>query len=164
MRVKLSKAVKMFFGNSSLEMVYFEAIANALDAGADKIDIIISARDYSQPETLTISIEDNGGGFTDERFSKFSNLFDVDDTTHKGLGRLIYLCYFEKTLILSNYNDYYTRSFEFSDAFKEESEIVKKAQRIDNGTKLTMSGYTLDRLRQYSYIQPIYLKNKISER
>ena len=54
MRVKLSKAVKMFFGTSSLETVYFEAIANALDAGATKIDIIISAQDYSQPETLTI--------------------------------------------------------------------------------------------------------------
>ena len=31
MKVKLSQAVKMFFGNSSLEMVYFEAIANAWD-------------------------------------------------------------------------------------------------------------------------------------
>jgi hypothetical protein len=37
MQVKLSQAVKMFFGNSSLEMVYFEAIANALDAGANEI-------------------------------------------------------------------------------------------------------------------------------
>jgi len=31
MRVKLSKAVKMLLGNSSLEMVYFEAIVNTLD-------------------------------------------------------------------------------------------------------------------------------------
>jgi len=164
MRVKLSKAVKIFFGNSSLEMVYFEAIANALDACASKIEITISARDYKQPETLTIIIEDNGVGFTDERFSKFSNLFDVEDTIHKGLGRLIYLCYFEKTQIASNYNDFYTRSFEFSDAFKEESEVVKNEQQVNNGTKLTMSGYALDRLRQHSYIQPDYLKNKILEK
>lgn len=164
MRVKLSKAVKMFFGNSSLEMVFFEAIANALDAYATKIDIDIFARDYSQPETLTITIEDNGVGFTGERFSKFSNLFDVEDTTHKGLGRLVYLCYFEKILISSNYDDYYTRNFEFSDAFQEKSEVVKNEQKNVNGTKLFMSGYVLDRLRQYSYIQPNCLKNNILEK
>jgi hypothetical protein len=164
MRVKLNKAVKMFFGNSSLEMVYFEAIANALDAGATKIDIAISAQDYSQPETLTVEISDNGIGFTDERFQKFSNLFDVDDTTHKGLGRLVYLCYFEKTLVSSNYDDYFSRKFEFSDAFNEESEIVKNESKNNSGTTLLMSGYTLERLRQHSYIQPTYLKGKILEK
>lgn len=164
MRVQLSKAVKMFFGNSSLEMVYFEAIANALDAGATEIGITISAQDYSQPETLIIEIEDNGVGFTDERFKKFSNLFDVDDTTHKGLGRLIYLCYFEKTLISSNYEDFFCRRFEFSDAFNEESKVVKNEDKSKNGTKLIMSGYTLGRLRQHSYLQPAYLKNRFLEK
>ncbi|MDR1882293.1 MAG: ATP-binding protein, partial [Prevotella sp.] len=164
MRVKLSKAVKMFFGNSSLEMVYFEAIANALDAGATQVDIVIFAKDYSQPETLTIKISDNGVGFTDERFGKFSNLFDVDDTTHKGLGRLVYLCYFEKTFISSNYNDYFCRTFEFSDAFDDKSEITENKDKNKNGTKLSMSGYTLGRLRQYNYLQPPYLKNKFLEK
>lgn len=164
MRVKLSKAVKMFFGNSSLEMVYFEAIANALDAGASKINITISAQDYSQPETLTISIEDNGAGFTDDRFKKFSNLFDVDDSTHKGLGRLVYLCYFEKATITSNYDDFYSRKFEFSDAFEENSEVIKNANNNNNGTKISMSGYTLSRLAQHGYIQPNYLKIRILEK
>ena len=164
MRVKLSKAVKMFFGNSSLEFVYFEAIANALDAGATKIGITISAQDYSQPETLTISIEDNGVGFTEERFNKFSNLFDVDDSTHKGLGRLVYLCYFEKTIITSNYNEFYSRNFEFSDIFEGKSEVVKNENKNENGTKLSMSGYTLTRLAQYSFIQPNYLRNRILEK
>jgi len=164
MRVKLSKAVKMFFGNSSLEMVYFEAIANALDAGATKIGITISAQDYSQPETLTISIEDNGVGFTDERFGKFGNLFDVDDSTHKGLGRLVYLCYFEKTTITSNYNNLYIRKFEFSDAFEGKSEVAKNDKENSNGTKLSMSGYTLTKLAQHSFIQPNYLKNRILEK
>lgn len=164
MRVKLSKAVKMFFGNSSLEMVYFEAIANALDAGATKIGITISAQDYSQPETLTISIEDNGIGFTDERFGKFSNLFDVDDSTHKGLGRLAYLCYFEKTTITSYYEDFYSRKFEFSDVFEGKSEIVKNSNENTNGTKLSMSGYTLTKLAQHSFIQPNYIKNRVLEK
>jgi len=164
MRVKLSKAVKMFFGNSSLEMVYFEAIANALDAGATKIGITISAQDYSQPETLTITIEDNGVGFTDERFEKFSKLFDVDDSTHKGLGRLVYLCYFEKTVIASTYEDFYSRKFEFSDTFEEKSEVVKNENKNSNGTKLFMSGYTLTKLAQHNYIQPNPLKNRILEK
>lgn len=65
MQVKLSQAVKMFFGNFSLEMVYFEAIANALDAGANEITISINAKALNQPETLQIEISDNGSGFTD---------------------------------------------------------------------------------------------------
>ena len=78
MKVKLSQAVKMFFGNSSLEMVYFEAIANALDANATEINIRIFTKALNLPETLQIEILDNGQGFTDERYKKFSNLFDVD--------------------------------------------------------------------------------------
>jgi len=154
----------MFFGNSSLEMVYFEAIANALDAGATKIDIDISAQDYSQPETLYISIQDNGIGFTDERFAKFSNLFDVDDSKHKGLGRLVFLCYFEKTVITSNYKDFYFRKFEFSDAFNGESEIIKNEDISTSETKLSLSGYTLTKLAQHSFIQPSFIKNRILEK
>ena len=57
MKVKLSEAVKIFFSNSSLEMVFFEAISNSLDAEATKIDIDISIESFSQPETLTIEIK-----------------------------------------------------------------------------------------------------------
>ena len=95
MKVKLGQAVKMFFGNSSLEMLYFEAVANALDAGAREIKINIAAKANNQPESIQIIISDNGVGLTDERYQRFSNLFDVDDRSHKGLGRLVYLCYFE---------------------------------------------------------------------
>jgi uncharacterized protein (UPF0332 family) len=161
MRVKLNRAVKVFFGNSSLEMVYFEAIANALDAGATKIDIAISIQDYSRPETLVLTIKDNGVGFTDERFGKFSNLFDVEDSKHKGLGRLIYLCYFEKTLITSNYNDYFCRMFEFSDTFNEESNVTKNNNKSSSGTTLSMSGYILRKIAKNDYLQPQYLKNSI---
>jgi hypothetical protein len=164
MRVKLSKAVKMFFGNSSLETVYFEAVANALDAGATKIEINISAQDYSMPDTLIIEIKDNGIGFTDERFERFGKLFDVDESSHKGLGRLVYLCYFEKTNISSSYNKYYKRTFEFSDNFEEKSNIEKQDNELESGTKLSMSGYTLTRLANHSFIQPRYLKRRILER
>lgn len=161
MRVKLNKAVKMFFANSSLEMVYIEAIANALDAGAKKIDINISARDYSQPETLAISIEDDGAGFTDDRFAKFSNLFDVDESSHKGLGRLVYLCYFENVSVISFYNRFNQRTIQFSEGFDGESVVTVLPTERNSGSKFSMSGYTLTKLAQYSYVQPKYLKNKI---
>ncbi len=90
MEVKLSQAVKMFFGNSSLEMVYFEAIANSLDAEATEITIEISAKSAKEVGTLNISILDNGLGFTNDRFKRFCKLFDVDENSHKGLGRRIH--------------------------------------------------------------------------
>lgn len=161
MRVKLNKAVKLFFGNSSLEMVYFEAIANSLDAEATKINIVISAKDYSQPETLTISIKDNGVGFTDDRFDKFSNLFDVDESSHKGLGRLVYLCYFENITISSTYSGNKQRIFDFSEGFDGESEVKTLPQKGSSGTILSMNGYMLTRLAQYSFVQPKYLKDRI---
>lgn len=161
MKVKLSKAVKMFFGNSSLEMVYFEAIANALDAGATNIHININAKNYSQPETLTLEIVDNGLGFTDERFNKFSRLFDVDESTHKGLGRLVYLCYFEKVSISSIFNERYRRTFEFSDNFDGESKVELNTRKEDSGTIIKLSNYTLSKLKQYSFVQPKHIKEKI---
>ena len=39
MNINIAKAIKQFFPNPSMEMVYFEAIANSLDAEADKIDL-----------------------------------------------------------------------------------------------------------------------------
>ena len=63
MKVKLGQAVKMFFGNSSLEMVYTEAVANALDAEASEININIWADALNKPNTLEITIKDNGIGF-----------------------------------------------------------------------------------------------------
>lgn len=161
MKVKLSKAVKLFFGNSSLEMVYFEAIANALDANATQININIEAKDYSQPETLVINITDNGEGFTDERYSKFSNLFDVEDASHKGLGRLVYLCYFEKIKITSRYKDTYQRDFEFSDSFDETQCLVTQHDKGGNGSTLSMSGYTLAKLGKNEYLSPKYIKDRV---
>ena len=94
MNVKLSQAVKRCDLSSSLEMVFREAVTNSLDAKATQITIDIDLKAFGQPETLTVTVTDNGEGFTDARYAKFSKLFDVDDGKLKGLGRLVYLCYF----------------------------------------------------------------------
>ncbi len=41
MKINLKQAVRYFFNNPSLELVYVEAVANSIDAGATKIDIEI---------------------------------------------------------------------------------------------------------------------------
>jgi hypothetical protein len=163
MKVKLGQAVKMFFGNSSLEMVYFEAIANALDAGATEINIDIKAKALNQPETIQIGISDNGFGFTDDRYKKFSNLFDVDENSHKGLGRLVYLCYFDTVKVTSNFDDTFKREFDFTETFSEEDAKVVIVPKTKSGTILQMSSYTLSKLKKYDFLFPTYLKNRILE-
>ena len=146
MKVKLSEAVKIFFSNSSLEMVFFEAISNSLDAEATKIDIDISIESFSQPETLTIEIKDNGVGFDNDRYKKFSNLFDVDENTHKGLGRLVYLCYFENIYVESVFNNTQKRTFNFSEQFDEKKYKLTTIAPTENGTILKMKQYILQKV------------------
>lgn len=161
MQVKLSQAVKMFFGNSSLEMVFFEAIANALDAEANKITISISAKALSQPETLLIEISDNGLGFTDERYSKFSKLFDVEESSHKGLGRLVYLCYFDNVQVTSYYDKVNLREFDFNEGFDQNNFKTTIVSETVPGTAFKMTSYALQRIAKNEYINADYLKHRI---
>lgn len=163
MKVKLGQAVKMFFGNSSLEMVFFEAIANALDADATQIDISIYISALNKPESLLVTIADNGVGFTDERYKKFSNLFDVDESSHKGLGRLVYLCYFDDIRVSSHFRGTKKREFAFSEQFDEQKFTVSTVKRMPTGTVLNMSGYLLQKIAKSEYLQPVKLKNRILE-
>ncbi len=162
MEVKLSQAVKMFFGNSSLEMVYFEAIANSLDAEASEINIDISAKTYKEVETLKITIEDNGIGFNDDRYKKFCRLFDVEEKSHKGLGRLVFPCYFETIEIESIYENY-KRTFAFTEDLNEKSCVIVPIESKKRGTTIQMHDYTFTKLKAYNYIQPLYLKQRILE-
>ena len=164
MEVDVKKAVKMFFSNSSFEMIYFEAIANSLDAGATHIDIIIRTTRGGGIKNLTLEINDNGVGFDDTRYGKFSKLFNVEEQSHKGLGRLVYLCYFDKVAIESVYSNTQKRTFQFSESFKGKGDdILSTIPHTSNGTKLFMSGFSGERLHKNEYIQPQYLKKAILE-
>lgn len=161
MKVKLDQAVKMFFGSSSLEMVYFEAISNALDAEADEININISIDAINRAETLNISISDNGLGFDDWRYKKFSNLFDVEESSHKGLGRLVYLCYFEKVLVQSVFEKNKQRVFTFSEGFDEKDFEMNIVEDSIFGTVLFMQNCLLQKVATYDFLLPKNLKAKI---
>lgn len=164
MEVDVKKAIKMFFSNSSFEMIYFEAIANSLDAGATHIDIIIRTARGKDIKNLTLEINDNGVGFDDTRFGKFSKLLNVEEQSHKGLGRLVYLCYFDNVAVESVYSNTRKRTFQFTESFKGKGDdILSSIPHTPNGTKLFMSGFSGDRLHKNEYIQPPYLKKAILE-
>lgn len=163
MKVKLNQAVKMLFGKSSLEMIYFEAIANSLDANATEINIKIEIENFNKPKSLKIKISDNGEGFTDERYKKFSNLFDVDEASHKGIGRLVYLCYFNNVNVKSYYNGNKKREFDFSEKFDDKIDVRENVETGNSGTTFAMKNYSLQKLGKQNFIQAEYLKKRITE-
>lgn len=156
MEVNVYNARKQFFGQSALEWVYIEAVANALDANATVIDIDIKINSFTEPESLAITIRDNGDGFTDERFDKFSRLLEIDDQKHKGLGRLVYLNYFKNVGITSEYKGK-RRRFVFNDNFKGLSNI-EDVETVTQGSTLQFYDFYRDRIKTYGYLEPDYLK------
>lgn len=163
MEVNVQKAVKMFFSNSSFEMIYSEAFANALDAGANEIRINISLPDPTQIQNLNLEISDNGVGFDDCRFDKFSKLFDVEEQSHKGLGRLVYLCYFERVYVESTYQGgTKKRTFTFNDGFNGEN-TVEEIEPCPCGSSFFMRGFTGERLYRNDNINPNHIKSLLME-
>lgn len=162
MDVNVKRAVKMFFSKSSFEMIYFEAFANAMDAGATEFNIHITLPEAGDWLNMTIELTDNGVGFTDERFNKFKKLLDVEERTHKGLGRLVYLCYFDRVKVESLFQSGKLRKFEFSDEFDGENEIVEISQ-VTTGTKLQFWGFNGERIGKADYVKPAYIKKVLLE-
>ena len=162
MEVNIRQALKIFFSKSSFEMIYFEAFANALDADATDFCIDIRLRNSDDLNSLVLTISDNGLGFDDTRFGKFSKLFDVEEQSHKGLGRLVYLCYFDKVLVTSVFNGSIQRKFEFNETFNKESDVNNIGQ-ASNGSIFEMTGFTGERLAKKDYINPHYIKKALLE-
>ncbi len=152
MKIKPSKAIKHFFPTPSLNMVYQEAVANSIDAGADEITIDIELDSFNDCDSLRIVIEDNGRGFTSENFSKFENLMDTDQEDHKGLGRLVFLNYFKEVEVDSQFEEAKKRTFVFSEDFEGLSKIKEETNPL--GTKLTFIGYFKKSIKTYDYVRP----------
>ncbi len=152
MKAKLAKAVDHFYGTqTSLELIYFEAVANSMDAGATDIQIKIEIDEFNKPETLKIKIIDNGRGFNNKNFEKFCNLFDTDEIDHKGLGRLVYLQYFKNVSVESNFNQT-KRTFKFNKRFTDKKSDAKTTE--SPLTTLSFSDYSKLRIHQQDYLCP----------
>lgn len=162
MDIETSNAIKLFFPNPSLVQVFFEAIANALDADASEITIRIEIRSFTTPETLKITITDNGSGFTDESFERFKRLLKPQDAFHKGLGRLVFLNYFGRIEVDSRWPEH-RRTFVFSEAFNGENKLEKRAGDDPNVTTLTFTNFIKERVKSYDDLKPGPIKGRIIE-
>lgn len=163
MNINLKQAIKLFYSKSSFDMIYQEAIANALDANATTIQIIFTAKSLSAVETINLSIKDNGVGFTDERYEKFCKLMEIDeqDNAHRGLGRLVYLFYFENVKIKSHFNQKKFREFEFDKDFGGTNNKAIETEDTPSGSILNMSGYSLTKLKEKNFADVEWIRKSI---
>lgn len=162
MDIETSGAIKLFFPNPSLTLVYFEALANALDAGATEVSIDIDVQAFDKPETLKIIVSDNGDGFTEENFGRFRTLLKPRDKFHKGIGRLVFLNYFDCVEIFST-RDKWRREFVFKKGFIGNAPIQKLEKMQKAKTQLTFVGFTGTRVKSYDYLKPDALKPLLIE-
>lgn len=162
MRVNTKQAVRLFFQNPSLEQVFKEAIANSLDANASKITVEVFIDSFEKQETLQLTVTDNGEGFTERRYEKFSELLNVEEDSHKGVGRLVYLSYFD-TIEIDSYFEKQHRRFTFNDSFdRDQTDMTIVADETSpQGTKIVFKDCSLQRLSSYAVITPDYLKRQI---
>lgn len=162
MDIETSGAIKHFFPNPSLTLVYFEALANALDAGATDISIEIHVQAYEKPDTLKITVTDNGCGFTDENFERFKTLLKRRDKFHKGLGRLVFLNYFNQVEVVSTWEKS-LRKFIFKEGFDGNAPIQNLEHVQDAQTTLTFNGFTGKRVKSYDDLKPEAIKPLLIE-
>ncbi|HDR1721943.1 TPA: sensor histidine kinase, partial [Pasteurella multocida] len=161
MKINLRTAVSRLFPSHSFEMIYIEAIANALDAEATRILIDINYKD-SQFKSFVIS--DNGVGIDRDRYQRFSNLMDAQDSSHKGQGRLVYLHYFNKINFESVYIENNTESkisFEFNYDFDESSCKINSSSTGKTGTEISFNNFSKNRLRDKSCLNSTSIKETI---
>ncbi|MFC5521754.1 ATP-binding protein [Polaromonas jejuensis] len=161
MDIETSSAIKLFFPNPSLALVYYEALANALDAGATEIDIEISIQTFTASETLNVKITDNGLGFTDESFNRFKTLMKPKDGFHKGIGRLVFLNYFDSIEITSEWDDN-RRKFLFKENFDGQAPVEKLPEvSTSNQTVLYFANFSKEKVKSYDDLKPGSLKERI---
>ena len=162
MRVNTKQAVRLFFQNPSLEQVFKEAIANSLDANASNVAVKIFIDSFEKQETLQLTITDNGEGFTDKRYDKFCELLKVEEDSHKGVGRLVYLSYFDTIEVSSHYGAHH-RTFTFNDTFdRDKSDMVEvRSEECLQETTIVFKDCSMQRLSSYAVITPDYLKGQI---
>ncbi len=162
MDIETSGAIKLFFPNPSLTLVYFEALANALDAGATEVSIDIDVQAYDKPDTLKITVTDNGDGFTDENFDRFKTLLKPRDKFHKGIGRLVFLNYFDRVEVVST-RDKWQRKFVFKEGFEGNAPLQELVQVQEAKTTLTFTGFAGARVKSYDDLKPDAIKPLLIE-
>ena len=159
MTITVKEAIKHFFASPSFEMIYSEAVANALDAGATKMSISIDIKSFQAPDTIKMVIEDNGVGFTKENFKRFQSLMQSHDEHHKGLGRLVYLAYFKNVRVESVFEGVSHRVFEFNEKFEGDCKLMKLKNAEPSYARFEFSGFSNRRFKTYDDLKPQAIKD-----
>ena len=160
MEIEISQAIKTFFSNTSLRMVFCEAIANSLDANAKNIYINISIEDFNTPSSLVLKINDDGHGFRSDGLDRFSKLLKPKDALHKGIGRLVFLEYFDKVNIESHWDN--TKiEFIFDENFDSSLMIPYETTEKSSYSKFEFSKFKKSKIKSYNDLIPLALKNEI---
>jgi len=107
-------------------------------------------------------VTDNGDGFTDENFDRFKTLLKPRDKFHKGLGRLVFLNYFERVEISSVW-DKKKRNFTFKSGFDGNAPVHDVQGEQQNRTSLIFTGFSKERVKAYDDLKPDTLKPMIIE-
>ncbi len=160
MEIETSSAIRLFFPNPSLSLVYFEAIANALDADATFISIEIDIQSFDSPKSLQLKITDNGQGFNEENFNRFKTLLKPRDQYHKGIGRLVFLNYFSSVKVSSNWKGA-KREFVFKERFDGVAPVEEIALAEKNQTTLIFNGFRKEKVKRYEDLKPHNLKQQV---
>lgn len=163
MKIDIKDALKKFFPNPSFDLIYAEAVANALDAKATKISIEINLDEFQDSDTLALCISDNGIGFTDARYKKFSTLLQTEDSHHKGLGRLVFLKYFEQVEIESVYESTKHSTFIYDDHFNGDDRAVEIVDPRESYSQLRFSSFRNKKLHKKANIKPDSVKKYLTD-
>lgn len=163
MRVSLDKAVKAIYSSVKLEQILNEAIANSIDANASSIQIDITGNlpqsKNGNIEDLSITIKDNGNGFTEQSLKRFITLYDPQDDFHKGVGRLAFKRAFKKVQIESVNVDNGEVEFEFNDKLeldriksqvvcdKEKSTVISLSNPVSDIQNIKQSNFSTEYLK-----------------
>jgi hypothetical protein len=163
MEIETRYALRLFFPSPAFVQIYFEAVANAIDAGATDIHIAIkSDGKIHNPNHLEITIQDDGVGFTEEGYERFKRVQEPQDSIHKGLGRIVFLQYFARVDV-SSVSAGSKRTFSFVHNFNGQSEMVRANPSDQAGTKLTFRDFSNSRLKSYDDIRPSAIKRELLE-
>src|SRR5690606_26802752 len=122
-------------------------------ASATEVAIDVEVQAFDKPDTLKITVSDNGDGFTDENFERFRKLLRPRDKFHKGIGRLVFLNYFNRVEVIST-RDKWSRHFIFKDGFDGNAPLENLADEQQAKTTLVFNGFAKDRVKSYDDLKP----------
>ncbi len=162
-KVVNSRLVDIVAVKTNIYMPIVEAIANSIDAieerkakdGVIRIELkrnpqlLKSGEDATSPVS-TITIKDNGIGFTDENTDSFDELFSEKKLKigGKGFGRFTYLKYFTSTSVDSTYkvdDQWKNRKFTF---YSDRNEFITNPQVSDADEKKYQTTVVLNNIKK----------------